>query len=610
MDNPQRRPARDRRRIWLAIAAALLGVSAYWAAASSANFFLDEPFNYVGRPLYVENMVYSFGRFLTPPEAVLYVVAIIVLTPMIAILAVSLGHYFAEDPLELAAKRVGSSPRNLALLAAFVAAAGATFVTWGLLDGTELVDDERAYAFQAQLFARLSSSAPAPPAALRNPMFIVDPAWTSIYPPGQALVLSLGAALGSVRIVPPLLAALLVLLIWSFCRAAFSERQALFAAALTAVSPFVWAVYGTLTAFGTSACALAGALAGVAWAERSGKNAYALAAGTAIGLAFITRPSEAVALGLPIAVALAHAALRRKPGGVGRFILAGSGFVAVAWLLPLNNYLVLGDPLDFTWLKSRDAYRLGFTRPYPWLDYVHTPAAAVGNIVTALARFDLWLFAWPGSLAVIVVALVRRSKNAWDRLLGAAFLSYLAFYMLVFGSGVWDVGPGYYFACVPFLIPLFVRGIASLRALAPGAPARAVGWLAIAGAATAWTTLAPRHALHLASLAREIRAPWEAVAASGIGEANFVVPDITQRFAAGWGFGYPYTIATGSTTRAHLFQPMTRAEYDAAMRYLGQRPVYTLVPHTQSFQQRGRRAFEIVPFDPDSAFASTGDTKR
>ena len=86
-DSPQPEPASDRPRIWLAILAVLLGVTAYWAAASSANFFLDEPFNYVGRPLYVENMVYSFGRFLTPPETTLYIVAAIVLLPVIAILA-------------------------------------------------------------------------------------------------------------------------------------------------------------------------------------------------------------------------------------------------------------------------------------------------------------------------------------------------------------------------------------------------------------------------------------------------------------------------------------------------------------------------------------------
>jgi hypothetical protein len=195
-------------------------------------------------------------------------------------------------------------------------------------------------------------------------------------------------------------------------------------------------------------------------------------------------------------------------------------------------------------------------------------------------------------------------------MLGAALFSYLAFFMLVFGSGVWDIGPGYYFACVPLLVPLFVRGIAALRRLAPGVPARAAGWLVIVGAVTAWTTIAPRHALHLAILAREIRAPWEAVEESGIGEANVVVPDISRRLAAGWGFGYPYTIATSATTRAHLLQPLTRAEYDAAIRYLGQRPVYTLVPHGQSFQRSGRRAFEIVPFNPDEYFASAGDTQR
>lgn len=610
-DGSPAKPRTSARRALLVAGAALLSVCAFWGAASSAAYFVDEPFSYLGRPLYIQNMVYSFGRFLTPPESTLYVIAAVLLVPAVAVVALGSARIFRADPLAYVADRLGGSGRNVALLCAFVAVAGATFVTYGLLDRAELIDDERAYTFQAELFASFKSSLPKPPAALRNPMFIVEPVWTSIYPPGHALVLAVGAALGSVRIVPPLLAAGLVLAIWSFVRSAFGERQALLAATLAAISPFVWSVYGTLMAFGTSACAVAGFLAALAWSERPGKMKLAVLAGAAMGVVFVTRPFEAVAVGLPFAVTLTYAALRRKPGGPRRFLLVLAGFVAVAWLLPWNNHAVLGSPWRFTWLESQDAYELGFTKPMPHMDYVHTPGAAVGTLATALVRLELWLFAWPASLLVVAFALFT-AKAPWERALRNAFLSYLACYALVFGSGVWDVGPGYYFACVPLLVPLFVRGLVRLREAAPAELGKAVSWLPIAGAVLGFVTVAPRHALSLIHLGREVRAPWEAIAESGIGDANVVIPNAQSRLAAGWSFGYPYSIPTGPNTEARLFQPVTRAEYEAAIAWLGERPVYTLVPHQDSLR-RGWRGYEIVPFDPDRAFgnpASTGNAKR
>ncbi|HEY2405855.1 MAG TPA: glycosyltransferase family 39 protein [Polyangiaceae bacterium] len=588
---------------WLVAAFGLL--VAFWLVASNAGWFMDAPFAYLGRDLYTDNLVQSLGRFLSPAESGLAVVSALILGPALAFTALSLARWRTADPLKTLAERIGNSERNVALLLAFIAACGALFVSEGLLSHAELIDDERAYAFQARLFAHGLASLPSPPAALRNPMLLLQPVWASKYPPAHSLLLALGVLLGSERIVPPLLAFCLVLCTWYWVKTVFGPRQALLAAVICSLSPFVWAVHGTLMATTTSCVAFAAFLAAMAAAEQGHEVAPALA-GVAIGVAFATRPYEALALSLPFACLLLWEAVARGPRERLRCGLVVLGFCSSGWLLLWNNHVLLGSVWKFTWLAGDAAFRLGFyIHPFPGMPYVHTPAAAIGNLTAVVVRLEQWLFAWPGAMLLVACGALRPNPGRWDRLLRASLLSYVLLYSLIFGSGVWDTGPVYYYACLPLLIALFTRGAHWLRSIAPPFGQRVVAWTVVGGSVMAWVSIAPLHAASLLVFGQELRKPWETIASAGIGDANVVVPPPYLRRAPGWAYGYPYKIRTGDHTFAHLLEPFDRAEFDEAERQVGRRPTYVLSVDRELFANKGVRAYAVSPFDPDAYFGGT-----
>src|ERR1051325_11250957 len=94
----------------------------------------------------------------------------------------------------------------------WVVAAATTFAVWygwGHVQPTPRVHDEASYLFQAQTFARFRWSNPAPPIADFFQQFhvLVDPTFSSKYPPGLALLMVPGIWLGLPALVPVLLTA-------------------------------------------------------------------------------------------------------------------------------------------------------------------------------------------------------------------------------------------------------------------------------------------------------------------------------------------------------------------------------------------------------------------
>ncbi|MDD6132951.1 MAG: hypothetical protein PUB55_09405, partial [Bacteroidales bacterium] len=73
------------------------------------------------------------------------------------------------------------------------------------------------------------------------------------YPPGLSVLLVPGALLGVPHLMPPLLGGALVSVTYAFVREAYGVRQALLAAALLAVSPFLWCNAGTVMSFAPAA---------------------------------------------------------------------------------------------------------------------------------------------------------------------------------------------------------------------------------------------------------------------------------------------------------------------------------------------------------------------
>jgi Dolichyl-phosphate-mannose-protein mannosyltransferase len=550
-----------------AVAGALY--ACFWATAIAAEWFSDAPFYYQGRALWANDLAASATRWLPPSESLLTAAALVFLLPAIITAAIWLAR--RGDPLERWWQRPGAE-RAIVVLAVAIAVAASIIVAFVIIQKEPILDDERAYAFQANLFAHGHVGLPSPPHAFANPLILTQPMWTSGYPPGHSLVLAPAAAIHAEHFVPPLFAGVLVVAVWSFARDMFGPRHAALAALLVALSPFVWAIHGSMLSFSTSVTCIAVFVASIARADRTNRSAWLLLGGGAIGIAFITRPFEAVAIAAPFAVRLVWEA-RAHAARLGCAIL---GFVAIAWIFPIHNKLVTGSYTEMPYANPvMPAFKLGFTQSMAFGELVHSPLQAIGNLVGVIQRLDLWLFAWPGSLVLVVVGAIRRSVTRGDRMLRWALASFLFAYIFVPYPGTWDFGPTYYFALVPILVPLAVRGVSALRTFDKRI-ANGVGWTVLAGMFVAVTAIAPMHLIHLGQLSAQIREPWQLIEASDIGPAIVLVPPIAQRRAPGWAHGYPFELTDSRGASIRLIAPTTQRELEEAIAYLGAKPVYQL----------------------------------
>ncbi len=585
------------------IAAALLYLS-FWATAIAGDWFLDTPFFYMSRPNWSNDLSVSGTRWLPQPESLLTGAALVFLLPAIIVGALYLARRYREDPFERWFRREDAQ-RTVVVLAVTTAVMMAIVVAFALTRQADILDDERAYLFQARLFAHGKIGLPSPPRALVNPLILLRPIWTAIYPPGNSLVLAPATLVGAEHVVPPVLAGVLVLAVWSAARDMFGPKHGALAALLAGVSPFVWAVHGTVLAFPTSVTALAVFLAALARAERTGKWAWMILAGAAVGLAFITRPYEAAAFAASFAVRMVWEAARRREAAT-QLRVVGSlvGFAAVAWLLPLHNYLVTGNWLQMPWdTPGFSGFKLGFTHSVFFGELVHTPMQALGNLVGIVQRFDLWALGWPCSVLLVVAGMLRRNPTRGDRLLRWGLGGYLLLYTLVPFPGTWDVGPTYYYALVPLAVPLAVRGIAELRDRArsldaSGVAARFVAWVVLLGIAASVTAIFPMRAIRLTALSTQILEPWQTIEDSNIGPAIVIVPQPGEWRAAGWSWGHPYTLTTAKGDRVDLISPSNAKDLGDAVAYLGNKPVYVLQLDLEHYQKTGHRRYTLEPAPP------------
>jgi hypothetical protein len=578
-------------------------VTAFLAVAASSDYFIDRPFTYVGPSEWVQNLVHSTARFPGPAESGLLFGTLMFLTPAILILAHALAGRDAWDPSRLVPSdevRMRRLAFGFAALAVALSAACRLFITRGI----PLVDDERSYLFQAGLFASGQNALPAPPDALRNPMFLLRPAWFSKYPPGQALVLLPGVLMKVPGLPPLVIVALLTLGVFLFVRNEYGHRLALGAAGLMALCPCMIVCSATAVSLPTMACAGLWCLTAMSQADRTGRTRWNVLAGACLGFALLTRPLDAFAFALPTALTFARAIERRetpRPGAaLGAF---AGGFVPVAALLPLWNWRMLGAPWRLGYAEAHD-YAFGFgVHPVAGVSYVHTPMQAVGNLMVGLLRLDLWLLGWPLSLLLVLVGLRSDVTGRLDRMIRLVVPAHILLGLLLATSGVPDIGPAYLIPIAPLLIVMGARGLQVIVRSADlgGRIRRMAVWTCALGCMTGWLVIMPLRLVRLHALTSEMTVPWRTVAQSGIGDAVVVVPFGSAMGAAGYNLGYPYEVPTGPHTRANLCRPRDVHELDAARAFLGPTlPVYRLQLDVDSLERQGVRRYALLKM-PDHA---------
>ncbi len=334
---------------------------------------------------------------------------------------------------------------SLCILAFVVTAAVACFA----FERLPHLEDEVAYLFQARTMAlgRLTVPSPEIEQAFWTP-FVLDYQGERFgkYPPGWPAVLAAGVLAGAPWLVNPLLAALSLYLVYRLGQTLYDEQIGLLAAALGLTSPLFLVLSGSYLSHLASLVWLLLFSLWFVWTAQGRSWWFALGAGTALGMAFLTRSLTAVAYAVPFILYSLARIIQRKPHSP-RYLLIGCAGGAVAVLLPAYQWAVTGDP----WLNPYVLWwpydRIGFGPDIGAMPGGHSIAYAWINLKQDLSRAATDVLGWPAlSWIPLVLGLAWRPRRTREWSLLAPFaclvIAYL-FYWIGSPARLW--GPRYYF---------------------------------------------------------------------------------------------------------------------------------------------------------------------
>ena len=436
-----------------------------------------------------------------------------------------------------------AEPRALAVVAGLALLAYLGIAT-AVFDRRPLLIDEVVQVWQARGYAAGHLWLPLDPdPAFRSTLNLVEfrGRWFGHFPPGWPLLLALGELIRAPWIIGPLAGAVSVFCFGLVLRKAEPEASVRAGALLLfAFGPFTLAMASSHMSHGPVLMWLLVALAGwLTWLERPAIG-RALIVGAGLGMAAITRPADAAAFGLPLAV---WAVLRIRAGDRWtRFVpVVAAALVPLAFMV-LVNLATTGSPLtsgyELLWGPN---VGLGF-HPAPY-GPPHTPLRGLELISLYLFRLNTYLFEAPvpGLLAAGVALLLVRGLGSIDRYLMGATGILLGVYFAYWHDGFF-LGPRFVYPLVPIVALWTARLPRAVAAWAPGLAHRTAAYamgLAVAGAiATGIPARLGAHAAVEPAMRFDID---QAAADHGIHDAIVFVRESwgAQLLARMWALGIP-----------------------------------------------------------------------
>jgi len=374
-----------------------------------------------------------------------------------------------------------------------VVAAVLTLVTLGGLTTPPGWHDEAAYLLQAKLFAQGKWAVPSPPLPefFEQLHVLMVPKLAAKYPPGQALFLSPGVAVGLPGLMVALGAGVTAAWLYMLVRARWNRVTGLGAVLFWLVSPM--ALYwrsSYLSEVTTSMLWLMGLLLAAEWWRRGGTR-LSTALGAVVGVMAITRPLTALAFAIPLAAICIHRAMERHRMRDGMAaLLAVIAIVAVlpVWALRTTGRITR-PPVSLYTAQYMPWDRMGFgldptlaTRQGPpdmakWsesfrdLHAHYTPRASLGTVEKRIAfvardAFGRW---WPLFACFVAVGCVALGRAG--ALVGAQAGALFALYAIYAHFVTWDV---YYLelvapacGCAAVGLAFLIRALARRRAWTP-----------------------------------------------------------------------------------------------------------------------------------------------
>lgn len=288
--------------------------------------------------------------------------------------------------------RMASRPMIEAVFIALLFAGSFAYLSWinlALLDGIPHVQDSVVYNFQAWTLSRGALYAPPPPdpASFRfDFLAIKDGKWFGKFPIGHPLLLMLGHLAGRPWIVPPLVGAGVLVLIYLIARELFSREVAALSALLAFFSPLFQVNASNFMSHSSASFYLALGIFFLIRAGRGGRWWSGFLSGVALGLLFNTRPLNSIpAMSLSFALLFYSACRRRASWGSLLSFCAGLSSMFALYLY--TNYVLMGNPLRSPY--AMEGAQISF------FNEKHPLSVALLHCHSLMGLFVLLISGWP-----------------------------------------------------------------------------------------------------------------------------------------------------------------------------------------------------------------------
>ncbi|HYO47061.1 MAG TPA: glycosyltransferase family 39 protein [Gemmatimonadota bacterium] len=314
--------------------------------------------------------------------------------------------------------------------------------------------------FQAKIFAAGAVSAPAPAAPeffVTQHMIVEGGSWYSQYPPGHSALLATGVLLGVPWLVPILLTLASAALLYGFAKRAYGETTARLTLLLLVLAPFFWFMGASFMSHVSSLAGVCAFLYCFARWEEDGRLGMLAAAGMGLGVGFLSRPLEVLAIGAVFGGVLCADAVRKRRWQP--LVVFGAAFLLVGSLYLAFNAVTTGNPLRPGYIELwGTSHGLGFHES-PWGER-HTPLAGLRNQILDLSLLGVFLFEWPiPALWPLGIALAAGwLGRRWDLRLLAAFLIVPAANFFYWHRDTF-LGPRFLYVTLAFVVPLTARAL-------------------------------------------------------------------------------------------------------------------------------------------------------
>jgi len=327
------------------------------------------------------------------------------------------------------------------------------------------IHDEIVYLFQAKIFrtGHLYTTSPCAPASFNFPHMINTGKWYSIYPPGFPFLLLLGLLLNAPFLVNPSFGTMSIVLFYFLGKEIYDRKTGIASAILASLSPWLLLMSSTMMSHTTSMFFNSLFFLFVLKSIRKPSALYGALAGSALGMAFLIRPYNAVVFSLVFIGYYLYYVLRdfrRYRRNIFAFIMSGLVFVGI---LLAYNQKTNGNPLTMGYIAHYGkSYSVIFGRPATQ-SYDYTPLFGTFQIRKNLAAINSYLFGWPfSSLWLLVPLFWAMKRSPADRrkallMISGFFMMVIGFYFF-WGSFVF-LGARMFFDTMPILILLSARGL-------------------------------------------------------------------------------------------------------------------------------------------------------